>query len=682
MSELFLTLLNRGIAAGWLVLAILVLRLVLKKAPKWSHVLLWGMVGIRLVCPFSLNSVLSLIPSTQVLAPEALYDPAPTIHTGISSLNNAVNPVFSQSFAPQDFVSANPLQIWTAVAGVIWAAGFCAMVLYALISWLRLRRRVREAVRLEQGIWGSEFVPSPFILGIFCPRIYVPLHNALPQAVLDHEKAHIRRKDHWWKPLGFLLLSVYWFHPLLWLAYVLLCRDIELACDEAVVKQLNDTGKADYSQALLHCSVRRSTIAACPLAFGEVDVKNRVKSVLHYKKPAFWVIAAAILACIATAVCFLTDPLEPPTLDSTAKTPLHAKPLTLEDVLTLSKKGYDLSWPDFEKYAGFDTGSGLYIRQYDIDEMFYILIGGANPENTPMYIRLCVRDGTEDSVDIRHGSYVAEFIENHKGNPLVKECSWSFYACPVGYSQTAMKTMLELGGIPKNAIVSSIESLPVVRIENTHVLQTFTEAVKDDLDLNRTQSQMHLSFLEISGTWNEAFFQERTLFLCYTTTPMLGYDYTPEYVRAAGDTLCIGVIEYEPESGDTALDGYLLAVTIPKEEVEGIKTVDARISAIEPMGGTEMANVVGYYVFRNSKEMMKPAVTLFDDGWFSLSFSMFSSYIGVGEYEIEDERLILRTNDGKFVYVFDMAGNKLIFDGKASSEMVWFSDIKDGSVFE
>ena len=834
MSELFLTLLNRGIAAGWLVAAVLVLRLVLKKAPKWIHVLLWGMVGIRLVCPFSLTSILSLIPSAEVLAPEALYDPTPTIHTGISSLNNAVNPTFTQSFGAQEPASVNPLQIWTAAGCLIWAVGFAAMVIYALVSWLRLKRRVQDAVLLEQGVWGSSFVSSPFILGLIRPKIYMPLGQPLPQAVLDHERAHIRRKDHWWKPLGFLLLSVYWFHPLLWLAYVLLCRDIELACDEAVVKQLDDPEKAEYSQALLACSIRRSTIAACPLAFGEVNVKSRVKSILHYKKPAFWIIVIAILACIATAVCFLTDPkktseskllggwyaveevvsygyeltdptrdllahwappelkdlcltedgtlvvyrmgsdeetasaveeiqltkdnfdryfeyndlpsrlrrhahkayvsirtdpvselsmvfyfletpenekfmvygwwdpeaLQDPASDDSAiywvvrlqevyrsYTPTLSPPpeqgpkLTLDDVLILSEKGYDLSWSDFEKFSHVDTGSGVYIWSFEIDELFFLLIGGTSPENTPMYIRLCARDGTDDALDIRNGS-VAEFIESHKDNPIVKDCSWNFNACPVGYSQTAMKTMLELGGIPKNAIVNHIESLPVVRVENTQVLQKFTEAVENDLDLNLTQSQMELSFLELSRMWDDAFFEERTVFLCYSTTPMPGYDYTLDYARAAGDTLCIGVVEFEPETGDTALGGYLLAVTIPREEVDGIKTVDARISAIEPMGGTAMANVVGYYVFRDSEEMMKPTVTLFDDGSFSFTFSMISSYFGVGEYQIKNDRLTLRTDDGKFVYVFDMVDNKLIFDGDASSDMVWFSDIRDGSVFE
>ena len=310
MIEVFLKLVNMSISAGWLVLAVLVLRLILKKAPKWVCVLLWGLVAVRLICPISFESVLSLIPSAETVSPEIMLDATPQIHTGIGVLNSAINPVISQSFTPDPGASANPLQIWIPIAAVMWIAGFAVMLAYAAVSYFMLRRRVATAVLLHSGIFQSEHVDSPFVLGILKPRIYLPFQMDGGQLalVIAHEQAHIRRKDHWWKPLGFLLLAVYWFHPLMWVGYVLLCRDIELACDEKVIQDMDSESKADYSEALVACSVNRRRIAACPLAFGEVGVKARVKSVLHYKKPAFWLVAAALVLCIAAAVCFLTNP--------------------------------------------------------------------------------------------------------------------------------------------------------------------------------------------------------------------------------------------------------------------------------------------------------------------------------------------------------------------------------------
>ena len=196
------------------------------------------------------------------------------------------------------------------VVSVVWAIGIALLGLYTVISYWRLRRKVSEAVILRSNIYQSENVSSPFVLGIIRPKVYLP-YNMDGQDlshVVAHEQAHIRRRDHWWKPLGFLLLTIHWFNPLMWLAYVLLCRDIELACDEKVIKELGNEQRADYTQALVACSVKLLHVAACPLAFGEVGVKERVESVMNYKKPAFWIIILSIIACIVVAVCFLTDP--------------------------------------------------------------------------------------------------------------------------------------------------------------------------------------------------------------------------------------------------------------------------------------------------------------------------------------------------------------------------------------
>ena len=310
MSELFLEIVNRSIAASWIVIAVLVLRLCLKKTPKWVNVLLWGIVAVRLIFPFSIESALSLTPSAETVSPSIMMEQTPSVQTGVPALDQVINPVIDHSLSPAPGASANPLQIWIPVLTVIWLLGVAALFLYSAVSYRRLRRRVCEAVILRDNIYQSENVCSPFVLGIIRPKIYLPYHMDKREMdhVIAHEQTHIRRRDHWWKPLGFLLLTVHWFNPLLWLGYILLCRDIELACDEKVIREMGSEQRADYTQALVSCSVSRRSIAACPLAFGEVGIKERVKSVMNYKKPAFWIVLASVVVCAVAAVCFLTDP--------------------------------------------------------------------------------------------------------------------------------------------------------------------------------------------------------------------------------------------------------------------------------------------------------------------------------------------------------------------------------------
>ena len=598
MNELFLKIINMSISASWLVLAVLILRFVLKKAPKWVNVLLWGIVAVRLICPFSFESALSLIPSAETIPLNIGMDTTPTINSGINVINNAVNPIISQSNTPMAGASVNPLQITIGIYEYIWIFGMIVLALYTAISYWRLSRKVDTAVRYKDNIFQSENVNSPFVLGIIKPRIYLPfnMNGQDLEHVVAHEQAHIRRKDHLWKPLGFLLLTIHWFNPLMWLAYVLLCRDIELACDEKVIKELGNEQRADYTQALVACSVNRRMIAACPLAFGEVGVKERVKSVMNYKKPAFWIVVLAVIACVVVAVCFLTNPkqdsytlrivvpagsqdefaysdeevstiknsikiwsgdglgdaevllspvkettetgytatylthgmpvefdaekdtwfkigvnmqnptdediivyvevenvevrisdesipdsitfeaeilevhdgyflvkpesswamnsadqidvpiqnmnpaLEPQVGDIieiacngeiletyparlskvySIKVVAETSRLSLNDVIILSQYGYDLTWADFENYDYIETGSGLYIRVYEINELFELWIGGTGlygdasyPDSAPMYIYLKSNDGTDAKIDIRDGG-VTEFISEH-----------------------------------------------------------------------------------------------------------------------------------------------------------------------------------------------------------------------------------------------------------------------------
>ena len=346
MAAVFLKLLNLSISASWLVLAVLVLRLGSKRSPKWMNVLLWGIVALRLVLPFSIESALSLIPSAETVSPAAVqFAPAPTITSGVSVIDNAVNPSLSEHFAAVPGMSVNPLYVWTEIAGWVWLIGLGAMLLYALVSYLRLRRRVSVSLPIQENIYLCDGISSPFILGIVKPRIYLPsgLDEVQRQNVLAHERAHLARYDHWWKLLGFVLLAVYWFNPLLWLAYALLCRDIELACDERVIRTMDASAVKTYSTVLLACSMPHKAVISCPLAFGEVGVKERVRNALHYKKPAFWIVAASAIVCIAVAVCFLTNPEH--------ETMKWAKNLRVDDVvrveLTIMPQVTDKQYKDF-----------------------------------------------------------------------------------------------------------------------------------------------------------------------------------------------------------------------------------------------------------------------------------------------------------------------------------------------
>ena len=360
MEQIFLTLLNISITASWIVLAVVLLRFVLKKAPKWTICLLWAIVGLRLIMPFSLESVFSLLPDKEVIDPGTYQ-----VQTGFDPIDNVVNsyldthsnPAASNPDAPapslpEPSTSTDPIS----VISQVWLAGVVLMALYSVGSWLLLRRRVAEAIPFKKGIYFCDRVDSAFILGVIRPRIYLPFNLSANQIehIVCHEQAHLTRRDHLWKPLGFVLLSIYWFNPVMWLAYILLCRDIELACDEKAIRYMDTQTKQGYSETLLACSTSRRMITACPVAFGEVGIKGRIKSVADYKRPAFWVIVIALICCIAVAVCFLTDPAETPdvfdlTLADQEKDALVETYYTWRS--TQQGVYYKLAWADFSDTA-------------------------------------------------------------------------------------------------------------------------------------------------------------------------------------------------------------------------------------------------------------------------------------------------------------------------------------------
>ena len=305
MSSVFVRLVNISLTASWIILAVVLLRLFLKKAPKWISVLLWGIVAVRLLIPVHIHSHLSLLPSAEVIPQNITTTEIPTINSSIPLVNHVVNPALEETAS-----RVGAVERVVEYAAMIWLVGIALLMLYSLITTLRLRHQVRASLKLRDNVYICDDVAFPFVLGVFKPRIYLPsgIAEEAVSHVLAHENAHIKRKDHWWKPLGFALVTLYWFNPLMWLAYILLSRDIEQAGDEKVIAGMDVTGKKHYSEALAECSTQRRMILVCPVAFGEVSVKSRIKGVLNYKKPAFWIIMAAVAACAVASVCLLTDP--------------------------------------------------------------------------------------------------------------------------------------------------------------------------------------------------------------------------------------------------------------------------------------------------------------------------------------------------------------------------------------
>lgn len=320
MDHLFIRILQMGISAGYLILAVLAVRFLLRKTPKTMRLFLWLLVGIRLLVPFSIESAFSLVPDTHMVNGHyRMETPQQIENTSPEVLQTVQNPLPASEIQPgQTETTADPTPPYLKIGTGIWLAGVAAMAVYMLVSWLGLANRVKTAVPVDIAtdgehrikVYQSEQIDSPFLFGIIRPRIYIPENiadNDIPYVVL-HEKTHRERKDFLIKFAGFLLLGVYWFHPLVWAAYIMMCRDIELICDEQVIRRLGEQEKKAYSRALLDSAAQRRIISACPVAFGEIGVRERVKNVLNYKRPAFWVVVVAAAVCVAVPVCFMTQP--------------------------------------------------------------------------------------------------------------------------------------------------------------------------------------------------------------------------------------------------------------------------------------------------------------------------------------------------------------------------------------
>ena len=318
MDSVFLNLVNISITASYIAIAVIVFRILLKKAPKAYTCILWLLTALRLIIPVSDSTLLSftsrfsLIPSTQILPSNLIDNASPqfNINVGIEQIDKRVNAFLDDRYYEGVKVPANNGSNLMNALGIIWIIVCAAIIIYAIGSYIYLRRKTKASLCVKENTFICDYISTPFILGIIKPKILLPstLNEEESRYVLAHEKAHLKRLDHLWKPMGFILLAIHWFNPIMWISYILFCRDIELACDECVIKNMNSNDKKAYSTALLNCSIPKKLISAYPLAFGEIGVKERIKAVIKYEKPAVITSIIAVILCIVTAICFLSNP--------------------------------------------------------------------------------------------------------------------------------------------------------------------------------------------------------------------------------------------------------------------------------------------------------------------------------------------------------------------------------------
>lgn len=446
--DLFLKILNMSFSATWLIFAVMFVRFLLKKSPKFISAALWGLVAFRLISPWSIKSVVSLIPSAKPIPEDIVYSPSPSVNSGFESVDNVINPIISQNLAPQIGESVNPVQVLLFVCSIIWITGIAAIVIFSLFSYIRLSIKLKESVELAEGIYRCDGIATPFIIGVFKPKIVLPSSIDAEQAkyVTAHEKAHLKRFDHLQKLLGYVLLTIHWFNPICWIAYKLFCADIELACDEKVIKEFDTDDKKQYSKTLFELSVSRKTVYSYPLAFGEVAVKDRIRNILNYKKPGFWIIAVSVVAAVLLTVLFITDPESKPisgeittsaaTQAETSRTePVSAEPtrgmtetqvsLTVAQAMPYSGKIGTLTWSIDEKGTFRLDGEGE-LRDFE----------GPDMEITPWHYhkdkvkKMIIGDGVT-----KIGSYtfpgLTSLTQIHFGKNVKYIGACAFCSCPI-----------------------------------------------------------------------------------------------------------------------------------------------------------------------------------------------------------------------------------------------------------
>lgn len=707
MNEVFLKLLNVSIMASWLGIAVIIARLFLKKSPRWITVLLWALVAVRLICPISIESSLSMIPSSETVPKEIVHTEIPQINSGIPYFNSAVNPVIEENFAPVPEKSVTPMEIITDVASYIWVIGVCLMLTYCAGSYIFVRYKVSEAAKVRDNIWECDKVTTPFVLGIIKPRIYVPagMNETDLGYVISHERSHIKRFDHLWKPLGFLILSVYWFNPLLWVCYVLLCRDIEVACDEKVLRSIGEEAKSGYSTALINCSVPRKMITACPLAFGEVGVKDRVKNILNYKRPAFWVIIIGLLVCIAVGVFFLTDPLGRETeldtkIEAFIKSELAEPSRENGEVFC----AVDLDIMDVVSEDNITTVyAWVFTKSYTADGE------GASASHIPSVIKVSEKDGEysleeywlpkdgneySDSIKKKFPRRLHKYaLDSRDGKKSEEKCDAMAreYFLSLGNNLDRLHFLTantELDGI-KVSVVSSMLSGddPFIVVEWTNLT---------DSSISFGES-FNLTYYD-KGTWRDALKGDGMFHMTAREVKpgdtarqvyyLTGYDlsHVSNYSQASSVMYKFETAfrrEVKDDKTEYKAWIYFDILDTSNNVTEDEPTYNETNPLVEP--------TLTYSFNESTEPLFDPQICFFTKSKsFSFTYSLFSSYVGIGTYEETDNEIICKTNDGLNVWRFKKYGESLIFDGKNSSPIPSYKyssssapecPVPDGAVF-
>lgn len=815
MDAFFLDFLNISITASYLILAVVVLRLIFKKIPKKFFCILWAIAGIRLVIPLDFESVFSLIPSAETIPNDFIMSQSPAISSGIPAVNSIVNPIIEETLTPQIGESVNPLQIIAFLASIIWLIGIVVILFYGIISYIRVKKKVTGAVLLRDNIWQSEKVASPFILGFFKPAVYIPfgMDESTQGYVISHEKAHLKRRDHWIKPVGFVILALHWFNPLVWVAYILLCKDIEVACDEKVVFQMDAESRKEYATALLDCAVNRRRIAACPLAFGEVGIKERIKGVMNYKKPAFWIIIISVIACIAVSLCFLTNPdkrngksydlgyiLTVKTEDFEGTTQLPKETfydsydittgtkgklingvefeITIPDLQTgcltieLNKKvlwnneetktitvnldesesvlinGMDIATFSFKRTQSLDDAVSEAILEYNKDKYLkgtfaceahqtlhtqdfedydgesrtryvdvYLMVEynefvcfGGEPENvsggrSPVKLsfdydyetgKYVLNEYWEAESGSRYRDSVKEKFTREAADRVLKEIDLADLQ-----SECIKQAKLHYGTANENAFAWC--DIPSVNVEVTYFddEEKFEYTVYNDGKSDITLDFAHKMFKYENGIWREL--ENDQLAVWY-----LPFDVTEIRVKPGESNTMTCLYNWFKTEGDGyyrfetslrshtespavkgtiiidfTIGNYELYPDIPKEEQTTVALVAEEITEQRKTDGSVT------YTLESSSEYIKPYINL-KDGRFVFFTSVYSSYYCNGKYELTKDKLTLKTDDGRYTFVFKVDGENMVFDAKNSSEPEKFkpsanseavSTVQDGDIF-
>ncbi|MBR2869309.1 MAG: M56 family metallopeptidase [Clostridia bacterium] len=653
MADFFSEILNMSINASWLILAVILYRLVFIRSefPKWCRGFLWAMVGIRLVFPFSVEFMRSLIPtSARPIPQEIIHAHTPDNISGAEILgyigNNPVSYsigiqdgsiIFNEYCAP-DVETVNPLLIIMTVASIIWVIGFAALMIYAVISYLKLKNGVRDAVILRDGIYQSEKVESPFILGFIKPKIYIPygLSEETLQHVEAHENAHLKRFDHITKMLGFLILCVHWFNPLVWISYNLFCKDIELACDEKVIRNMEIEKRKEYANAILECGIRRQRIAACPLAFGETSIKQRVRNTLKYKKPAVIAVITAMLMCILVVILFMTNP-ENPEDKSASKTYVSTDSgashegvrMTVTDLrldgddptvtVELSNKLKNgILFGEVFDLLYFENGRWVSCLKPDTENYFQLPLYMLNPEAKKEMVYHIKNFNLSRSGDYRvvvnyeldiyqdmsrsvvltayAGFSLSEAVAPNTTNPFplepesvtanneflgiqsssipYSEARSEKYPIPDGYDDVPIYA----GASNREKLyISSIQHLPTHAVRSVEELENYKR-----ITLGTTEYSEH----SMLNDYDEAFFKDNMLIMINTLEANKNFAYGLIGVYSSGSDVWVLIEKTHPKKYDNAERAYgtNIAIEVRKDHIPKAQTFDAWIEKNTLMG--------------------------------------------------------------------------------------------------